>query len=95
MYLYITIKNGGFMPTRKEGYRYSEGKEEPALIVAENFIKETLDYTTSRITDGVQNYQLGDLLINNGVTIEVKGQLILFKFFKKQKILNIVMGLIG
>ena len=61
--------------SRAEGYRRSAGKEEPALRLAERFLRDVIGVDVERIVGPDENYRLGDLrLPSSGATIEVKGQ---------------------
>jgi hypothetical protein len=62
------------MVSRNEGYRRSSGKEEISLSIVETFLKEELGLTTNRITDPLENYEKGDLLLGSGFSVEVKSQ---------------------
>lgn len=61
--------------SREEGYRRSEGKEEPALLIAESFLSDGLGVETERIRTFPDNYRRGDLRVRvSDLTVEVKGQ---------------------
>lgn len=61
--------------TRNAGYRRSQGKEEPAILMAQMFLRAVADISTDRIEDPKENYERGDLRVSpSGATIEVKGQ---------------------
>jgi hypothetical protein len=62
------------VPTRREGYQLSVGKESIALEVAALFFAGALGIPLEVITDEADNYALGDFRTASGATIECKGQ---------------------
>lgn len=60
--------------TRNEAYKQNAKKERLAVAVFEDFLKQKTSGKYEEITDYLQNWMYGDLRLENGKYIEIKGQ---------------------